>query len=184
MIQVLQVGECYSSPNPHPGSESIRAEFSSTFVDIVYYIRGASPADLNIWKRTPIRYGLFEAVKGIPFLLLDFVLVREEWNLDVPLNVLKMDEEAQLSWLSATGNLINAILIDTETNRILAMRQLTVSSIAARQVRDSLTNQLVSHTSSAHIDAAQAAAADRFSTAQMVNKTTMFHSSSTAFSLP
>ncbi|SNC65123.1 hypothetical protein SAMN06265337_1220 [Hymenobacter gelipurpurascens] len=167
MTQKLGVGETFYLPNPQPNTENCHLEFTSHFVDLVYYILKPQAQDIETWRSAPLRLAVFEAESGVPFVAGEFQN-KEKWSFDAPVNVLKVATEQPRWWQSEAGSMFNMILVNAVTNKIVALRQLSVQSGLVEKLSNSLVEQSQRYQHFREVDAAHRRATIQFSTLQML----------------
>ena len=138
---VLQLGQPYPLHNQANGPEKVRADLTTDFFGICYYIKAAGPGDVASW-RGPFEYGIYEAAPGVPFVLARFAAGR--WPFDVSLNWRNMSYPTQrAAWAEHDGlTPLTFALLDARTNRLLAYRRFAPAAPFVAQVRAAARRQL------------------------------------------
>ena len=73
----------YSVHNKANGQEKARADLTTAFFNVCYYLSGAEASDVAWWQ-SPFNYAVCEVAPGIPFVLAS--LAGGRWLFDVSLN--------------------------------------------------------------------------------------------------
>lgn len=134
---VYEVGKPYPHHNRANGTERPVSELNSAFFDVLLYSLDPE-ADKEFWKKGQLKYAVFIA-HTIPFFIIDFP--KDEFNFDVSINFLKVQEDKADEWLNSKSNIINLYLINARNNNIEAMRMISVAQSAADLIRDACEKQ-------------------------------------------
>lgn len=168
---IIKVGEPYPYHHRADGNERVLAEMNNAFFDVLFY-SSQPQADARMWTKGKLKYGLFMA-KNIPFFVLDFP--SDQFNLDVAINFLKIQEDKADEWLNSDANVINLFLIDANTNIIHGMRMISIRHDLAEKIRDACEAQDVHYDSPAQVDQTIAGITERYTTNNMIKISQMYH---------
>lgn len=142
-MQVITLGKPYPFPNPHPGQNGARAQLTDSFLTIVCCLNQPSGQEVSLWRTGPLRYGLYEAAPGLPFILTD---LGQGWLFDVTLNLRRPGtpeaEAAALAWPQLTGQRLVYVLLDATTNLVHGWRSFSAAPAFVQAVRAACARQL------------------------------------------
>lgn len=145
-MQVFKVGEPFPGENPMPGADFTVSQLNNKFFDIKTYLRNVKPKEEQQWRTGIIKYGVY-ANSDIPFFIIDFN--NNSWHIDASIDIHIIQSTDQVdAWLNADSNVINLFLIDTVSNKLLAIRMISIRWQLSEKIRDILEKQ--SHTYSSH----------------------------------
>lgn len=149
---VYAIGQPFPFPHRQPGTEGAIAQLTDSFLTIVCYLQGPTPAEIAQWRAGVLRYGLFEAAPGLPVILTD---AGANWLFEVTLNLRRpgapVEEEAVRLWPSLPGRQLTYALVDATTNVLHGLRIIqadprfvvAVRACAQRQLALFATNDAV-----------------------------------------
>jgi hypothetical protein len=166
----FEAGKPYPVHNRARGVETVVAETNSAFFDVLYYIVKPSSEDIRVWRKSTLRYGLYED-GNIPFFLIDFPA--EKWNFDVTINFLKVMQPEGEAWLEGKGNVVNLFLINALNNKLEAMRMISVTADTATQIRAFCEKQLDVYKTPEEADRGIVRIQTRTPTEEMIKKAKM-----------
>ena len=167
-MQKFEVGKNFPYPNTSNGMEIARLSFNTNLFDVIYYINGSSGKDIQVWKKSKLKYALYQQAK-IPFPI--FLFPNQNWSFDLSMNIYKAEEDKVEDWLNNDGNIVTLFLIDAKTNILLAMRTIGVKPKWSEKLRDILEDQWNEYDSAQKVDLAIDAILNTHSTSEMLAKT-------------
>ena len=140
-MHVFRIGHPYPIHDEATGQEKARADLTTTFFSVCYYLKAATTAEIAHW-RGPFDYGIYEAAPGVPFVLVRFAGGR--WLFDVTLNWRKMsDATERAAWTAhEEPTALSFALLDARSNRLLAYRRVIPVPQFVEQVRAAARRQL------------------------------------------
>lgn len=166
---ILEVGKQFPYTSAS-GNDVCRASFNEGFFDVYAQIKSPSVSEIKVFKSAPLKYGIFES-QNVPFFLFDFF--QDGWNFDIPMNILKIQDDKEEAWLNSQANAINLYMIDADTNVLLAMRLIGIQNKIAEELRDILERQSGFYQTPEHTDRAIQSIINSFTTDQMISRTKM-----------
>jgi hypothetical protein len=152
------------------GIEECRASVNEAFFDVLYYIKDPDPETVIVWRKEPLRYGVY-VKSDIPFFIIDFPY--KNWNFDLSVSIFKVQENEINIWLSQKANAITLYLINADTNVLEAMRLIGIENNIADKLRHTLKDQIKSYKNFQQVDNEIAVISNRLSTTEMINSTSM-----------
>lgn len=168
-MTVFIVGQTFPDENPVPGEEFAVSELNKEFFDIRAYFKNVRPIEVEMWQRAGIKYGVY-VISNIPFLLVCFDYIG--WRLNVTLNILKVQNDAQINdWLNNENTVINLFLLDALTNILLAIRTISIHKEIADQIRDVLEMQTKNYSTLEEVDLKISGILHTLSIQDMMNRT-------------
>jgi hypothetical protein len=150
--QIIIVGHNFPL-GTNPGTEGVRAEFGNGFLDITYYIDRPVPRDVAFFNNGAIHYGVYEEDQ-VPFFLLQLRLLNlESWTMEVTLNIHKLHPDSRQEWFDdREANATMIYLVDANTNTLLGMRSIGLSTEVSDQVRQICQQQLTRYDDMHQVD--------------------------------
>lgn len=133
-----EVGAPFPQPNDCPHVERCTTQIVGGSFDVLYYIKGASAADVKTFKDAFLRFHVMP-VDDIPFMAISYAGSR--WTYDFSLTVAARGELAD-AFLTDEANAVTLFLIDADTNKLRAARMVGLPPEAVRQIKDACRAQV------------------------------------------
>lgn len=161
----FEIGRRFPVRNPDKGSEVIIAEFNDIFFDVYTFFFNVTDIEKQEWNNECVEIKLY--VKDLcPFIIFDIggCMFYSYFN------VFSMYQYREIeAWLRNDANTINLLLIDAESEILLAKRTITINF--SQQMRDVLRRQYLEYEDFDQVDNKIGEISDTISTETMLEMT-------------
>lgn len=169
-METFTINTPFPAPNPAPGMDYARMRtMQGGSFDLLMYMAKPSPAEIEAAKTGPVIYGLFTQA-FVPFFIVKF----ETFSFDAPLNILKVDNDEEYTWIKSDANAVNLFLVEATTNIIVSMRCIGIDMELVHNLKSTCAKQLGTYRYPVEVDNAAAALMQRYTTDEMLRETKIY----------
>ncbi|RXZ78115.1 hypothetical protein EBB07_29105 [Paenibacillaceae bacterium] len=136
---IYETNSTFPIKNPTPGQTYITTLLAVNSFDICAHIKDPTPSEIRVFKENDLFFNIYFE-KDIPFISIAYS--NSPWTYDCTINLAIENVETREAFLQQ-GNIVNLLLIDAQTNLLIAIRTLGMYQDGMSAIKEACKNQLV-----------------------------------------